>query len=137
MASQNQTGNAEDIEKVPSASPKSDTNASELALVEDLQRLQADFQNYRRRVDKERLEIEDSATAKVLLQLLNVLDDIDRAREHRELDGGFKAVANQLVNATENLGLVKFEDSDVPFDHNIHEALLHGVSADVDETKVT
>ena len=108
-----------------------------LLLTQDLQRLQADFQNYRRRIEKERLEVEDSTTGKVLLQFLNVLDDIDRAKAHGELDGGFKAVANQIVMATENLGLVKFEDSDVPFDHNIHEALLHGVSADVDERKVT
>lgn len=108
-----------------------------LLLTQDIQRLQADFQNYRRRVDRERLEIQDNTIAKVLLQFLNVLDDIDRAKEHGELeDKGFKAVANQIISATESLGLSKFNNVNVPFDHNIHEALLHEVSADVEERTV-
>ena len=122
-------------------SPEVNLNNSEkdpiLVLTEDLQRLQADFQNYRRRVDKERIEAEDLATSKLLKHLLPALDDIDRASEHQELTGGFKAVANQLSKVTVSLGLSKFADVNVAFDPNIHEALLHEKSGNVDETKVT
>ena len=94
-------------------------------LTSDLQRLQADFQNYRKRVDKERIESAEVVTGIVLAQLLGALDDIDRAQEHGELTGGFKAVADQLINTTTKLGLSKFVDTGVAFDPNIHEALMH------------
>jgi len=95
------------------------------ALTEDLQRLQADFQNYRKRVDKERSEAGDLITAMVVTQFLGALDDIDRAAEHGELSGGFKAVADQLASTTTKLGLSKFDEVNVEFDPNIHEALMH------------
>ena len=106
-------------------------------LTADLQRLQADFQNYRKRVDKERIESAEVVTGIVLSQLLGALDDIDRAQEHGELTGGFKAVADQLVNTTNKLGLNKFVDTGVGFDPNIHEALMHETSPDVKDTQVT
>ena len=73
----------------------------------------------------------------MLSEFLPVLDDISRAEEHGELTGGFKAVADQLQAITTKLGLTKFSDVDVPFDPNIHEALMHATSPDVTETSVT
>jgi molecular chaperone GrpE len=107
------------------------------ALTEDLQRLQADFQNYRKRVDKERSEAGDLITAMVVTQFLGALDDIDRAAEHGELSGGFKAVADQLASTTTKLGLTKFDEVNVEFDPNIHEALMHETSDEVTQTLVT
>jgi molecular chaperone GrpE len=108
-----------------------------LTLTNDLQRLQADFQNYRKRIDKERSESSEIVTGLVLSQFLGALDDIDRAQEHGELSGGFKAVADQLVAVTTKLGLSRFVDTGVAFDPNIHEALMHETSPDVSETQVT
>lgn len=108
-----------------------------LTLTNDLQRLQADFQNYRKRIDKERSESSEIVTGLVLSQFLGALDDIDRAQEHGELSGGFKAVADQLVAVTTKLGLSRFVDTEVAFDPNIHEALMHETSPDVSQTQVT
>jgi molecular chaperone GrpE len=108
-----------------------------VALTEDLQRLQADFQNYRKRIDKERSESTEVVTGLVLAQFLGALDDIDRAQAHGELSGGFKAVADQLTNTTSKLGLSKFGETNVAFDPNIHEALMHETSPTVTETQVT
>ena len=106
-------------------------------LTSDLQRLQADFQNYRKRIDKERSESSELVTGLVLSQFLSALDDIDRAEEHGELAGGFKAVADQITATTTKLGLTKFVDTGVNFDPHIHEALMHETSPDVTETQVT
>jgi len=106
-------------------------------LTNDLQRLQADFANYRKRVDRERLAAHEVTTAAVLVDLLPILDDLDRAAEHNELTGGFKAVADRLVAVTDKLGLTKFGVSGDAFDPNIHEAIAHETSNDVTETTVT
>ena len=106
-------------------------------LTNDLQRLAADFQNYRKRIDKERSESSEIITGLILAQFLGALDDIDRAEEHGELSGGFKAVADQLSSTTTKLGLTKFVDTGITFDPHIHEALMHETSPDVSETQVT
>ena len=106
-------------------------------LTDDLQRLQADFQNYRKRVDKERIESTEVVTGLVLSQFLSTLDDIDRAQEHGELSGGFKAVADQLIATTTKLGLAKFVEVGDTFDPNIHEALMHETSSTVTDTQVS
>ena len=106
-------------------------------LTSDLQRVQAEYSNYRKRVDRDRITANEITTAIVLSEFLPVLDDISRADEHGELTGGFKAVADQLQAITTKLGLTKFSDVDVPFDPNIHEALMHATSPDVTETSVT
>lgn len=106
-------------------------------LTSDLQRVQAEYSNYRKRVDRDRITANEITTAIVLSEFLPVLDDISRAEEHGELTGGFKAVADQLQAITTKLGLTKFSDVDVPFDPNIHEALMHATSPDVTETLVT
>jgi molecular chaperone GrpE len=106
-------------------------------LTSDLQRVQAEYANYRKRVDRDRITANEITTAVVLAELLPVLDDIARASEHGELTGGFKAVADQLLAITTKFGLTQFADVDVPFDPNIHEALMHSTSPDVKETLVT
>jgi molecular chaperone GrpE len=102
----------------------------------DLQRLQAEFLNYKRRVDRDRELVKQNATFGVLGGLLPVLDDIDRAREHGELEGGFKAVADSLERIVASLGLTKFGAKGDEFDPNVHEALMHGHSPDVTTTTV-
>jgi molecular chaperone GrpE len=102
----------------------------------DLQRLQAEFANYRRRVERDRQAVAEQALGSVLLGLLPVLDDIDRAREHGELEGGFKAVADSLERTVTGLGLTKFGAKGDEFDPNVHEALMHGHSPDVTTTTV-
>ena len=107
------------------------------ALTEDLQRLQADYSNYRKRVDRDRSLAAEVAISSVLHELLAVLDDLDRAGAHNELTGGFKAVADQIISTTEKLGLEKYGEAPASFDPNIHEALMHETSTDVKETTVT
>jgi len=106
-------------------------------LTSDLQRLQAEYANYRKRVDRDRLTAHEISTSLVITELLPALDDIARAQSHGELTGGFKAVADQLEAITTKLGLTKFADVNVPFDPMIHEALIHTTSADVTETTAT
>jgi molecular chaperone GrpE len=102
----------------------------------DLQRLQAEFLNYKRRVDRDRELVKQNAVFAVLSGMLPVLDDIDRAREHGELEGGFKAVADSLERTVTALGLTKFGAKGDEFDPNVHEALMHGHSPDVSTTTV-
>ncbi|HET7682389.1 MAG TPA: nucleotide exchange factor GrpE [Marmoricola sp.] len=102
----------------------------------DLQRLQAEYVNYKRRVDRDRELVRANATFSVLSALLPVLDDIDRAEEHGELTGGFKAVAQSLVTVVTSQGLEKYGAKGDEFDPNIHEALMHGHSPDVTTTTV-
>jgi len=99
----------------------------------DLQRLQAEYANYRKRVERDRLAVREQALANVLTELLPVLDDIGRAREHGELSGGFKSVAESLEAAAAKLGLTSYGEEGEPFDPNLHEALMHSYSADVAE----
>jgi molecular chaperone GrpE len=102
-------------------------------LTADLQRLQAEFANYRRRVERDRQAVAEQALGSVLLGLLPVLDDIDRARSHGEVEGGFKLVADGLETTVTKLGLQRFGDAGEPFDPTVHEALTHTLSADVTE----
>ncbi|HEX4700113.1 MAG TPA: nucleotide exchange factor GrpE [Actinomycetes bacterium] len=100
----------------------------------DLQRVQAEYANYRRRVDRDREVIRETAVANVLANLLPVLDDIGRARDHGELEGGFKSVGEALEAIVDKLGLVRFGTPGEPFDPTVHEALTHTQSPDVTET---
>lgn len=99
----------------------------------DLQRLQAEYANYRRRVERDRESIKQLAVSNVLINLLPVLDDIGRARDHGELEGGFKSVADAMESSLERLGLKPFGSAGEPFDPTIHEALTHTFSAEVKE----
>ncbi len=116
-----------------------DLAATRTALAEltaDLQRLQAEYLNYKRRVERDRELVKQNATFSVLSGLLPVLDDIDRAREHGELEGGFKAVADSLERTVSALGLTKYGAKGDEFDPNLHEALMHGHSTEVTTTTV-
>ena len=104
------------------------------ALTEDLQRLQAEYVNYKRRVDRDRELVKENATFSVLVGMLPVLDDLDRAREHGELEGGFKAVADSLERMVAAHGLIKFGAPGDEFDPRLHEALMHAHSPDVTTT---
>jgi molecular chaperone GrpE len=107
--------------------------AAELAeRTADLQRLQAEYVNYKRRVDRDREVVRETAVAAMLGHLLPVLDDIGRAREHDELTGGFKAVAESLERTVSALGLERFGEVGDRFDPRVHEALMHRHSDDVE-----
>ena len=99
----------------------------------DLQRVSAEYANYRKRVDRDRLVVREQALANVLVALLPVLDDIGRAREHGELVGGFEKVAQSLEAIVTKLGLVTFGSEGEPFDPNVHEAVSLTQSAGVTE----
>lgn len=103
----------------------------------DLQRLQAEYINYKRRVDRDRVLIKAQGEAAVLRSLLTVLDDIGRAAEHGELSGGFKAVADSLQQAVKGHKLEAFGEKGDDFDPRLHEALFHaGESTEVTTTTV-
>ncbi|MEV7597595.1 nucleotide exchange factor GrpE [Kitasatospora sp. NPDC089797] len=99
----------------------------------DLQRLQAEYQNYRKRVERDRLTVREIAVSNILESLIPVLDDIGRAREHGEVTGGFKSVAESLETVVAKLGLQQFGKEGEPFDPTQHEALMHSYSSDVTE----
>jgi molecular chaperone GrpE len=99
----------------------------------DLQRLQAEYANYRKRVDRDRATVREHAVAGALGELLPVLDAISQAREHGELSGGFKSVADSLQAAVGKLGLVSYGQRGDAFDPKIHEALSYMDSPDVAE----
>ena len=123
----------------PSASPAAepagagDLRAQLAERTADLQRLQAEYANYRKRVDRDRATVREQAVAAALSELLPVLDAIGQAREHGELSGGFKSVADSLQAAVGKLGLVSYGQRGDAFDPKIHEALTHTYSADVTE----
>ena len=100
----------------------------------DLQRITAEYANYRKRVDRDRTLAAEYATGAVLTQLLPVLDDLDRARDHGDLVGPFGSVAEQLVTALTKFGLTAFGAPGDPFDPTLHEAVSHTSSPDVTET---
>ena len=105
--------------------PGADLEAMLAERTADLQRLQAEYVNYKRRVDRDREATRLSTVASVLTALLPVLDDIGRAREHDELTGGFKAVAESLERTVAGLGLEPFGAPGDAFDPRYHEALMH------------
>ena len=117
-------------EVVEDAAPVQETDPV-AALTADLQRLQAEYANYRKRVERDRSLAHELAIGSVLTELLATLDDIDRASQHGELTGGFKAVADQLTSLTNRFGLEKYGVDGDAFDPQIHEALMHETSADI------
>jgi molecular chaperone GrpE len=95
-------------------------------LLADLQRVQADFANYRKRALRDQQVAGDRAKASVIMALLPVLDDLDRARNHGDLESGpLKAVADKFVSVLEGLGLSGFGTEGDDFDPALHEAVQH------------
>ena len=112
---------------------------TKMALAEmtaDAQRVQAEYANYRKRVDRDRELIRENATYTALAPIIDVLDTIDRAREHGELEGGFKAVAEQLERIVAAQGLTRFGAPGDAFDPQVHEALSH-IGTDPEVTVTT
>lgn len=99
----------------------------------DLQRITAEYANYRKRVDRDRAVVAEAATGAVLAGLLPVLDDLDRAREHGDLTGAFKAVADQLETVLGKFGLTSVGEPGDRFDPTVHEAVSHTTSPEVSE----
>jgi molecular chaperone GrpE len=118
----------------PVEDPLAVAQATIAALTDDLKRLQAEYLNYKRRVDRDRELVLQNAKFTILSALLPVLDDLDRAREHGELEGGFKAVADSLERIVASQGLIKFGAPGDEFDPRLHEALMHSHSPDVTTT---
>ena len=108
----------------PGESPEEADKAAEL--LGDLQRVQADFANYRKRALRDQELAGERAKAVVVGQLLPVLDDLDRARNHGDLETSpLKAVAEKLDTALSGLGLAAFGVEGEPFDPSLHEAVQH------------
>ena len=104
----------------------------------DLLRLQAEYVNYRRRVERDRDVARDQAVIGVLNSLMPVLDDIDAARQHGDLAGGpFAAIAGKLENVLRAYELTRIDEVGVAFDPNIHEALMQQPSAEVQADSVS
>ncbi|MEU7893586.1 nucleotide exchange factor GrpE [Nonomuraea sp. NPDC049152] len=125
----------EQVQAAPPAAPAAGGDAAGLLAerTADLQRLQAEYTNYRRRVERDRIAVREQAVAGALSELLPVLDDIGRARDHGELTGGFAKVAESLEAVVTKLGLISFGQKGEPFDPTVHEALMHSYSSEVTE----
>lgn len=95
-------------------------------LTADLQRVQADFANYRKRALRDQQGVADRAKASVVTELLPILDDLDRARSHGDLESGpLKALADKLTGVLSGLGLAAFGAEGEEFDPILHEAVQH------------
>jgi molecular chaperone GrpE len=112
--------------------PQGDDVARQLAeRTEDLQRVTAEYANYRRRVDRDRSLVVDQAAERFAAQLFPIVDDIERARDHGDLDGAFKVVADRVLGLLDGLGVVAFGTAGDPFDPALHEAVIHDTSSEV------
>lgn len=111
----------------PAESAEADEAGAKVAeLTADLQRVQADFANYRKRALRDQQAAADRAKAAVVTQLLGVLDDLDRARKHGDLESGpLKSVADKLMSVLTGLGLTAFGEEGEDFDPVLHEAVQH------------
>ena len=129
---------AADTVEDAAGAPEGDTLTAKIdELSGDLQRLQAEYVNYRKRVDRDRELVAENATYKVLAPIVEVLDTIDRAREHGDLSEDLKQVADQLERVVTAQGLSKFGEPGEAFDPQLHEALSHlGADASVEVTTV-
>ncbi|HEV3361071.1 MAG TPA: nucleotide exchange factor GrpE [Pseudonocardiaceae bacterium] len=127
---------AEDGES-PAAAPADDAGSEDDVRKQleertaDLQRLTAEYANYRKRVERDRELAAGNAKAMLVGQLLSVLDDIERADAHGDLTGAFKTVADKLAATLQRSGLTAFGEPDEPFDPSVHEAVQHDTSPDV------
>jgi molecular chaperone GrpE len=117
----------------PAAAPAGggDVAAQLAERTEDLQRVTAEYANYRRRVDRDRSLVADQAAERFALQLFPIVDDIERARDHGDLTGAFKLVADRILALLEGLGVTAFGVAGDPFDPSLHEAVIHDTSAEV------
>ena len=109
-----------------------------IELKNDLLRLQAEYVNYRKRVERDRAVAGQMAVIGVLNSVLPVMDDIDAARAHGDLvDGPFAAIATKLETVLSTYGLEKIAAVGVPFDPTVHEALIQQPGADIEVDTVS
>ena len=106
-------------------------------LTDDLRRVHAEYANYRKRVERDREAARDVTIGGVITELLPILDDIERAREHGELEGAFKSVGESLEATCAKLGLEMYGEANEPFDPAIHEALTSETREGLDGPIVT
>src|SRR5215207_4130992 len=133
------------VDEAPAAQPTATAQANaggdvaaQLAeRTEDLQRVTAEYANYRRRVDRDRSLVVDQAAERFAAQLFPIVDDIERARDHGELTGGFKLVADRILGLLDGLGVQPFGTAGDPFDPALHEAVMHDTSSDVEVPTAT
>jgi molecular chaperone GrpE len=121
----------------PAAGDGADLSRQLAERTDDLQRVTAEYANYRRRVDRDRQVVADQAAERFAAQLFPIVDDIERARDHGELEGGFKMVADRILGLLDGLGVSAFGKNGDPFDPALHEAVIHDTSPDVDFPMVT
>ncbi|MGY1856396.1 nucleotide exchange factor GrpE [Modestobacter sp. SYSU DS0290] len=117
--------------------PGGDTARQLAERTEDLQRVTAEYANYRRRVDRDRVLVVDQAAERFAGQLFPIVDDIERARDHGDLTGAFKVVADRVLGLLDGLGVESFGKPGDPFDPALHEAVLHDTSPEVSEPTAT
>jgi molecular chaperone GrpE len=120
-----------------SVAPVSDVEQQLAERTADLQRIQAEYANYRKRVERDREAVINGAKASLVGDLLPLLDDLERAEAHGDLNGAFKAVGDKLVGGLERAGLESFGAEGEPFDPSVHEAVQHTTSPDVAGPTVT
>lgn len=134
---------AEDGPELPEATQAeeqqalAEANARAEEALADVKRIAAEYANYRRRVDRDRELQRDAAVGAVIAELLPILDDIERARSHDELAGGFKSVGEAVEAVAAKYGLERFGEPGVPFDPTEHEAMTSEHSDEVAEPTVT
>jgi molecular chaperone GrpE len=125
----------------PSEEAEANVPKAQALLVEertrDLQRVQAEYANYRKRAERDRLAAADLGVGRVLAELVPVLDDIDRAASHGDLTGGLKAVADHLDTVLTKVGLERFGEVGEPFNPAVHEAVMHAESDEVTQPTCT
>ena len=131
--SEYETPVAEEPTLAPPPAPAADGDVEKQLAerTEDLQRVTAEYANYRRRVDRDRTLVVDQAAERFALQLFPIVDDIERARDHGDLTGAFKVVADRVLGLLDGLGVTAFGAAGDPFDPSLHEAVLHDTSPDV------
>ncbi|MFJ4027871.1 nucleotide exchange factor GrpE [Paenarthrobacter sp. NPDC089989] len=130
--------NGVEVPAEESVAPGAAAEAQAAELRNDLLRLQAEYVNYRKRVERDRAVAGEMAVIGVLNSLLPVLDDVDAARQHGDLeDGPFAAIATKLENALKTYGLERIADTGVEFDPTIHEALIQQPGEDIEVDTVS
>ena len=110
----------------------SEAESKAIEALSDLKRITAEYANYRKRVDRDRELQRDQAVSTVIVELLPILDDVARAREHGELNGGFRAVADALNALATKYGIETYGEVGEVFDPTIHEAMTSEPSDEVD-----
>lgn len=119
------------VQAAPTTGAGDDVSAQLAERTEDLQRVTAEYANYRRRVDRDRSLVVDQAAERFATGLFPIVDDIERARDHGDLTGAFKLVADRILGLLDGLGVEPFGAAGDSFDPALHEAVMHDTSADV------